>query len=397
MAGPEPARGIGSSVATMVINADGTTADASPAALELLGLTLERAARAAAGCAVARAPGSRSASRLPRAVGRPGVARPRWRGARYGGWTATSVRVKFGITAIEDGRFLAMLEPVAGPTQQPPTLYTAGQVLAEWRAAERRMVDDPARYRRMARRVRHEIDIVPRSATRSCSSGASARRAPIRSRYPSRSDRHPDDLSRVRGRKGRFARWRRERRAWRARVRRRRPATGRGRRSESAGRASTSRMAWPRGSDGKVARISPIIPGIDLAGKVVACVRSRGSRSGSIGGRARLRPGRRRGTAATASTSACRPAGSYRWPTASPTRDAMAIGTAGFTAAMSVAALQERGLQARRRARPRDRRQRRRRRDGPRDPRRPGLRGLGRDRQSRTRRTACADWVRPGS
>jgi hypothetical protein len=55
----------------------------------------------------------------------------------------TSIRVKFGITPIEDGRYLAVLEPVAGLTQQPPTVYTAGQVLAEWRAAERRMIAIP--------------------------------------------------------------------------------------------------------------------------------------------------------------------------------------------------------------------------------------------------------------
>ncbi len=36
-----------------------------------------------------------------------------------------------------------MLEPVAGPTEQPTTMYTAGQVLAEWRAAERRMITIP--------------------------------------------------------------------------------------------------------------------------------------------------------------------------------------------------------------------------------------------------------------
>ena len=64
-------------------------------------------------------------------------------------------------------------------------------------------------------------------------------------------------------------------------------------------------------------------------------------------------------------------------------RDAMAIGTAGFTAAMSVVALEERGLN------PADGpvlvtgATRRRRRDGARDPRRPRLRGLGGDRQAR--------------
>ena len=142
MAGPELARGIGSSVATMVINADGTTADASPAALELLGLTLEQLR--------ALPPGALSPE--PADPAAQAAFREQWEGQGspdLGGegtirrLDGTSVRVKFGITAIEDGRFLAMLEPVAGPTQLPPTLYTAGQVLAEWRAAERRMVTIP--------------------------------------------------------------------------------------------------------------------------------------------------------------------------------------------------------------------------------------------------------------
>ena len=95
-------------------------------------------------------------------------------------------------------------------------------------------------------------------------------------------------------------------------------------------------------ADGKVARISPLIPGIDLAGTVVssddpdiavgANVLAHGyelgvSRHGGYAEYERV------------------PAG---WvvplaPGLTP-RDAMAIGTAGFTAAMSVAALEERGL-----------------------------------------------------
>ena len=62
--------------------------------------------------------------------------------------------------------------------------------------------------------------------------------------------------------------------------------------------------------DGKVARISPLIPGIDLAGRS-SQARTRPSRSV----RACLRTGTTwvsHGTAATPSTSACRPAGSSR-------------------------------------------------------------------------------------
>jgi len=96
--------------------------------------------------------------------------------------------------------------------------------------------------------------------------------------------------------------------------------------------------------DGRVARISPLIPGIDLAGEVVASdaadfragdrVLAHGydlgvSRHGGYTEYQRL------------------PAD---WvvplPSGLSARDAMAIGTAGFTAAMSVSALEARGMEA---------------------------------------------------
>jgi len=96
-------------------------------------------------------------------------------------------------------------------------------------------------------------------------------------------------------------------------------------------------------ADGKVARISPLIPGIDLAGEVV----SSSVVSFSVGD-AVLAHGYDLGVARHGGFAEFQrvPAG---WvvplaPGLSP-RDAMAIGTAGFTAAMSVAALEERGLQ----------------------------------------------------
>ncbi len=94
--------------------------------------------------------------------------------------------------------------------------------------------------------------------------------------------------------------------------------------------------------DGRVARIDPIIPGIDLAGEVMA--------SGDPAvpaGTAVLAHGYDLGVARHGGYSEYQrvPAG---WvvplaPGLTP-RDAMAIGTAGFTAAMSVVALEDRGL-----------------------------------------------------
>jgi acrylyl-CoA reductase (NADPH) len=95
-------------------------------------------------------------------------------------------------------------------------------------------------------------------------------------------------------------------------------------------------------ADGKVARISPLIPGIDLAGEVV------GSTDPAIlVGSQVLAHGYELGVSRHGGFAEYQrvPAG---WvvplaPGLTP-RDAMSIGTAGFTAAMSVVALEERGL-----------------------------------------------------
>lgn len=96
-------------------------------------------------------------------------------------------------------------------------------------------------------------------------------------------------------------------------------------------------------ADGKVARINPLIPGIDLAGEVVASDDPAIAVGDSV-----LAHGYDLGVSRHGGYSEYQrvPAG---WvvplaPGLSP-RDAMAIGTAGFTAAMSVVALEERGLQ----------------------------------------------------
>ncbi len=95
--------------------------------------------------------------------------------------------------------------------------------------------------------------------------------------------------------------------------------------------------------DGKVARINPIIPGIDLAGEVIASSDATFSPGDAV-----LAHGYELGVSRHGGFSEFQrvPAG---WvvplaPGLSP-RDAMAIGTAGYTAAMSVVALEDHGLQ----------------------------------------------------
>jgi len=94
--------------------------------------------------------------------------------------------------------------------------------------------------------------------------------------------------------------------------------------------------------DGKVARVSPIIPGIDLAGEVVASSDPVFSPGQSV-----LAHGYDIGVARHGGyTEYQRIPAEWVVPLDSrlTARDAMAIGTAGFTAAMSVVALEDRGL-----------------------------------------------------
>jgi acrylyl-CoA reductase (NADPH) len=94
--------------------------------------------------------------------------------------------------------------------------------------------------------------------------------------------------------------------------------------------------------NGKVARISPLIPGIDLAGVVVASSDpATHPRDRVLAHGYDLGMSRHGGYAEYQRVPA---AWVVPLPSGLTTRDAMAIGTAGFTAAMSVAALEDRGL-----------------------------------------------------
>ena len=95
-------------------------------------------------------------------------------------------------------------------------------------------------------------------------------------------------------------------------------------------------------ADGKVARMSPLIPGIDLAGEVVASSDPEITVGATV-----VAHGYEFGVSRHGGYTEYQrvPAG-WVVPLAAglSARDAMAIGTAGFTAAMSVVALEERGL-----------------------------------------------------
>ena len=112
--------------------------------------------------------------------------------------------------------------------------------------------------------------------------------------------------------------------------------------SRCTGRASTTRTAWRRRPTGRVARISPIVPGIDLAGVVAESDDDRFPVGAEVLAHGYdLGVSRHGGFAEYARVPA-------DWlvpvPSGLTLRDTMVIGTAGYTAALSVVALEERGL-----------------------------------------------------
>jgi hypothetical protein len=124
--------------ATVVVNADGSYADASRAALELLGVTMEelRAAGRNAFVVEPMAPEESAAlevawneSSSEQAVGHATVKRP----------DGTTVRVRYLLEGQPDGSFLISLQPISEAATRPTTVYTMGRVLSAWRAAEKRL------------------------------------------------------------------------------------------------------------------------------------------------------------------------------------------------------------------------------------------------------------------
>lgn len=124
--------------AWITFTADSKILDANQAALDLLGVTLEqlRAAPPGAFDAEPQTPEQQAAFRAawegegqPDIVGASTLQRP----------DGTRLRVTFGITGMPDGRFIAVMRPLDEPANQRPEIFTAGDVLAHWRAAERRL------------------------------------------------------------------------------------------------------------------------------------------------------------------------------------------------------------------------------------------------------------------
>ncbi|HSH21176.1 MAG TPA: PAS domain-containing protein [Candidatus Caenarcaniphilales bacterium] len=124
--------------ATILLEPDGRYLDASPAALALIGVTIDELRSMPPGTLSPRYAdeaerealrGAFLKSGATRAVGSATISRP------DGG----KVRVKFLLERRPDGRYLAWLKPADESVDRPTVFITIGEALAAWRAAERRL------------------------------------------------------------------------------------------------------------------------------------------------------------------------------------------------------------------------------------------------------------------
>jgi PAS domain-containing protein len=125
-----------------LLNADGTYADASPAALELLGVSLAELLSSTPGRFAAEPANSAEQSAF----------RSQWERAGWSDIAGTGtirrgdgqlVRITFLIRRLPDGRFRSLIRPAAGPVTAATRIFTLGEVLEQWRSAERRLAEIP--------------------------------------------------------------------------------------------------------------------------------------------------------------------------------------------------------------------------------------------------------------
>ena len=127
-------------LATIVLDETGMVEAASDTALDLLGTTLAdlRAAPRGAFAAQPNTDGEAAELRTQwEAAGRPELAGETTIRRGDGG----ELRVRYLIAPQDDGRFVAILEPTNGSKNDLGTVFALGDVLAQWRAAERRLAE----------------------------------------------------------------------------------------------------------------------------------------------------------------------------------------------------------------------------------------------------------------
>ena len=129
----------GTTVAVIRIDAAGRYVDANAAALNLLRVTLDE---------LLESPGDRFSVR-PTNVAEQAAFRTEWESAGSRPLVGTAglkrgdgatIRVSYAIEADESG-FVARLWEVAGSPDAPPSVFSVGEVLRSWRAAERELAE----------------------------------------------------------------------------------------------------------------------------------------------------------------------------------------------------------------------------------------------------------------
>ena len=145
-------------VASLVVLPDGRIDEASDAALTLLGVTIEQLRELPPG---SFSPESRD-EEAEEAFRQEWEASGRHDIAGLGTLRlldGQQIRVRFAITPISRGRFLVILEKIAGQVSAPPQLYTGDEVIARWRPEERRLEtldpDDAEAAARFIRQLRN--------------------------------------------------------------------------------------------------------------------------------------------------------------------------------------------------------------------------------------------------
>jgi PAS domain-containing protein len=129
----------GTTEAVIRIDAAGRYVDANEAALELLGVTLSE---------LRESPGDRFAMR-PANIAEQAAFRAEWESAGSGPLVGTAglnrgdgatIRVSYAIEADGSG-FVARLWKAPGSPDSPPSVFSVGEVLRSWRAAERELAE----------------------------------------------------------------------------------------------------------------------------------------------------------------------------------------------------------------------------------------------------------------
>ena len=124
--------------ATLTLAPDGRVLEASPDALQLLGIGLAELRSLPPGSLSPEAPDPESDAAFRSqwdTHGRPDIMGE----ATLQRLDGSKARVRFLITPAANGEFLVALEPVDAPVDAPPKAFTGGDVLAAWRSAERRL------------------------------------------------------------------------------------------------------------------------------------------------------------------------------------------------------------------------------------------------------------------